>query len=54
MPVKSAKQFRAMEAAANGNSGFGIPESVAKEFLSNTSHEKKSKFAKALRKKKKH
>lgn len=53
MPVKSAKQFRAMEAAAHGNSGFGIPKGVAQEFLSKTSHDKKSKFAKALKKKKK-
>lgn len=53
MPVKSAKQFRAMQAAAHGKSGFGIPEGVAKEFLSKTSEEKKKKFAHAYRKDKK-
>jgi hypothetical protein len=52
MPVKSAKQFRAMQAAAHGNSEFGIPQGVAKEFLSKTSENKKSKFAKAYKKNK--
>lgn len=53
MPVKSAKQFRFMEAAAHGGlKGTGGPsKEVAEEFLSKTSHEKKSKFAKQKRKK---
>lgn len=50
MPVKSAKQFRLMEAAAHGNlKGAGGPSpAVAKEFLSATPHKTKSNFAKAL------
>lgn len=51
MPVKSARQFRAMQAAAHGESGFGIPKGVAKEFLNKTSEEKKKKFAKSYKKK---
>ncbi len=50
MPVKSAKQFRAMQAASHGKSEFGIPQGVAKDFLNKTSEEKKSKFAKAYKK----
>jgi hypothetical protein len=55
MPVKSAKQFRFMQAAAHGGlKGMGGPsEEVAKEFLSKTPHSKKSAFAKAYRKGKK-
>lgn len=47
MPVKSAKQFRFMEAAAHGGlKGMGGPsKAVASEFLSKTSHKKKSAFA---------
>ena len=32
MPSVSAKQHRAMEAAAHGNSTLGIPEKVGKEY----------------------
>lgn len=47
MPVKSAKQFRFMEAAAHGKlKSMGPSPEVAKEFLSKTSHAKKSQFAK--------
>lgn len=47
MPVKSAKQFRLMQAAAHGSVGKGGPSAkVAKEFLSKTSHKTKSIFAK--------
>jgi hypothetical protein len=48
MPVKSAKQFRMMEAIANkgGNSKFGPSKKVADEMLKKTSHSMKSKFAK--------
>jgi hypothetical protein len=47
MPVKSAKQFRLMQAAAHGSlKGPGPSPAVAKEFLSKTSHKKKSIFAK--------
>jgi hypothetical protein len=33
MPSKTAKQHRAMEAAAHGRSKIGIPKEVAKEFV---------------------
>lgn len=33
MPSKTAKQHRAMEAAAHGRSTLGIPKSVGKEFV---------------------
>lgn len=46
MPIKSAKQFRAMEASAHSKSSIGIPSKVAKEFLNKTSHKKKSILAK--------
>lgn len=47
MPVKSAAQFRLMQAAAHGNVRNGPSKSVAVEFLRKTSHKKKSQFAKA-------
>ena len=50
MPLKSARQFRFMEMMAHGGKkkkkGVGPSPAVAKEFLSKTSHETKSKFAK--------
>jgi hypothetical protein len=47
MPIKSAKQFRLMQAAAHGGAGKGGPSpAVAKEFLSKTPHKEKSIFAK--------
>ena len=60
MPVKSAKQFRFMEAAAHGglSNMAGPSKAVASEFLDKTSHATKSSFAKqnkfssAMRKKK--
>lgn len=33
MPAKSARQFRAMAAAASGHSTLGIPQSVGREFI---------------------
>lgn len=33
MPSVSAKQHRAMEAAAHGHSTLGIPKKVAKEYV---------------------
>ena len=33
MPSESAKQERAMEAAAHGHSTLGIPQSVGQEFI---------------------
>lgn len=42
MPSKSAKQHRAMEAAAHGKSTLGIPKRVAKEFVA-ADKRKKSK-----------
>ena len=51
MPVKSAKQFRLMEAAAHGGlKGKGPSKKVAKEFLSATPHETKSRFARQNKK----
>lgn len=52
MPIKSAKQFRLMEAAAHGglNKGIGPSPEVAKKFLKETSHKKKSMFASSYQK----
>ena len=50
-PIKSAKQFRLMEAAAGG-AGYGPSKQVAKEFLAKTPHSVKSGFAKSGFKKK--
>lgn len=33
MPSKTAKQHRAMEAAAHGKSNLGIPKKVGKDFV---------------------
>lgn len=49
MPVKSAAQFRLMQAALHGSVKNGPSKAVAKEFLSKTSHKDKSKFAKSKR-----
>ena len=49
MPVKSAKQFRFMQAMAHGKKskkGIGPSPEVAKEFLEKTPHATKSRFAK--------
>ena len=43
MPSKSAKQHRAMEAAAHGHSTIGIPKKVAKEFVAADKGKKKRK-----------
>lgn len=50
MPATSAKQFRAMQAAAHGRSTLGIPADVGKEFVAagpapkpSIEHEVKSK-----------
>ena len=51
MPIKSAKQFRFMQAAAHGKAKGKISSALAQEYLDKTSHEAKSKFAKAKRKK---
>jgi hypothetical protein len=46
MPVKSSKQMRLMYAAKAGKlKGAGPSPEVASEFLSKTSHKKKSAFA---------
>lgn len=49
MPIKSAKQFRLMEAAAHSKKGSlsGPSKKVADEMLKKTSHKMKSKFAKS-------
>jgi hypothetical protein len=36
MPAKSKKQFKAMQAAAQGNSTLGIPPSVGQEYAAAT------------------
>jgi len=53
MPITSPSQFGAMAAAVQGKSNVGIPKSVGKDFLKQTPSSAKSKFAKALIKKKK-
>ena len=46
MPVKSAKQFRLMEAAAHG-ANYGPSKKVAAEMISATPKKKKHLFAKS-------
>jgi hypothetical protein len=46
MPVKSAKQFRLMQAAAHGKSSIGPSPKVAREFLAKSPKKEKSIFAK--------
>lgn len=48
MPVKSAKQYRLMQAAAHGKtkSGIGPSPEVAKEFINKTPSSKRRMFAK--------
>jgi hypothetical protein len=41
MPAKSAKQLRAMYAAAEGRSILGIPASVGREYVAETPKKKK-------------
>lgn len=53
MPVTSPAQFGMMQAAIQGNAKKGPPASVAQDFLNKTPSSAKSKFAKALVKKKK-
>jgi hypothetical protein len=48
MPVKSAKQFRLMQAAKMGGVG-GVAPDVANEMLSKTPHSVKSGFASSKR-----
>jgi len=48
MPVKSAKQFRLMQAAKHGSLKAGGPsKEVAEKFLRKTSEKQKSKFARS-------
>jgi len=56
MPAKSAKQYGLMQAVLHGKTkkmkhGAGPTPEVAKEFISKTSSSKRSKFAKALKRK---
>jgi hypothetical protein len=48
MPVKSAKQWRFMQAAAHGGlkGPQQVPEAVAKEFIKKTSPKKRRLFSK--------
>jgi hypothetical protein len=46
MPIKSPKQFRMMQAAANnGLKGLGPSPEIAKKFIKETSKKQRSKFA---------
>lgn len=49
--ITSAPQFRLMEAAAHGKASTGPSPDVAKKLLSETTHARKSNFAKMRRKK---
>lgn len=52
MPVKSAKQYGMMQAAAHGTlRGAGPSEAVAKEFIAKTSPAMRAKFAREIAKK---
>lgn len=56
MPATSPKQYAFMQGIAHGMTpqGTGAPsQSVAKEFIDKTPSDKRSKFAKALAKKRK-
>jgi hypothetical protein len=55
MPATSPKQYGFMAGVANGNiQGIGAPsQAVAQEFVDKTPSDKRSKFAKALAKKRK-
>jgi len=48
MPAKTAKQYRAMQAASHGKSTLGISSMIGKEFVDKTPSSKKEKFAKSL------
>lgn len=48
MPAKSSRQYGAMQAAAHGIGGLGIPQSVGREFVGKTPAKKRRTFAKAL------
>jgi hypothetical protein len=50
--IKSAAQFRLMEAAAHGKASTGPSKEVAAKLLSETTHDRKSNFAKMRNKKK--
>lgn len=52
MPSKTAKQHRAMAAAAAGHSTLGIPQSVGREFIRHD--EKLAHLRKKRTKRKKH
>ncbi len=54
MPAKSSAQYGAMAAAMAGHSTLGIPASVGREFVEATPPEKRSRFAKASAKRRKH
>lgn len=51
MPSKSAKQARAMRAAASGRSNLNIPKKVGKEFVK-ADKAKAAKAAKAIKSRK--
>lgn len=50
MPAKSAKQLRAMYAAAAGHGKLDIPPSVAKEFIKETPKKKKHEMMRHITK----
>jgi len=54
VPVKSAKQYGFMQAVKSGKAkGIGPSKDLANEFIHSTPPDTRSKFAKALKKKRK-
>ncbi len=51
MPAKTGEQYRAMQAAAHGNSTIGIPQDVGAEFVAHTPPEKRKEWARKKPKK---
>src|SRR5204863_1265158 len=49
IPAKSARQLRAMYAAAQGHSTLGIPQSVGREFVRATPKKKRSSLVEQMR-----
>ena len=50
MPATSGPQYRAMQAAAHGNSTLGIPKSVGQEFADATPPAKRSQWSRHAKK----
>jgi hypothetical protein len=48
MPAVSGRQYRAMQAAAHGDSRLGIPRKVAREYVRETPETKRRAFTRAV------